>query len=174
MQQKQPLEVLYKKGIFKKFHKIHRNSRKNTCARASNLRVNLKRLWYRCFLVNFEKYLRKPFLHIEHLGRYQIQVFCHFLPSSEQINDLLKIIEDDILSFIKSRNSNKLHVWDKLSIKMIKICNKSILLRCSSGVLEKAVQWQFPPGQLPPVKFPRTITPTTFPCISTTETLRNE
>ena len=34
----------------------------------------------------------------------------------------LKINDDDILSIIKSMNSNKSHGWDKLSIKMIKMC----------------------------------------------------
>ena len=38
----------------------------------------------------------------------------------------LKINEDDILSIIKSLNSNKSHGWDKLSIKMIKMCDKTL------------------------------------------------
>ena len=37
----------------------------------------------------------------------------------------LKINEDDILSIIKSLNSNKSHGWDKLFISMIKMCNKT-------------------------------------------------
>ena len=39
----------------------------------------------------------------------------------------LKINEDDILSFIKSFNSNYSHGWDKLSIKMIKMCDKTLI-----------------------------------------------
>ena len=39
----------------------------------------------------------------------------------------LKINEDDILSIIKSLNSNKSHGWDKLSIRMIKMCNKTLV-----------------------------------------------
>ena len=39
----------------------------------------------------------------------------------------LKINEDDILSIIKSLNSNKLHGWDKLSIKMVKMCDKTLV-----------------------------------------------
>ena len=38
----------------------------------------------------------------------------------------LKINEDDILSIIKSLNSNKSHGWDKLSIR-IKMCNKTLV-----------------------------------------------
>ena len=39
----------------------------------------------------------------------------------------LKINENDILSIIKRLNSNKSHVWDKLSIRMIKMCNKTLV-----------------------------------------------
>ena len=39
----------------------------------------------------------------------------------------LKINEDDILSIIESLNSNKSHGWDKLSIKMIKMCDKTLV-----------------------------------------------
>ena len=39
----------------------------------------------------------------------------------------LKINEDDILSIIKSLNLNKSHGWDKLSIKMVKMCDKTLV-----------------------------------------------
>ena len=39
----------------------------------------------------------------------------------------LKINEDDIKSIIKSLSSNKSHGWDKFSIKMIKMCNKTFV-----------------------------------------------
>ena len=39
----------------------------------------------------------------------------------------LKINEDDILSITESLNSNKLHGWDKLSIKMITLCGKTLV-----------------------------------------------
>ena len=38
---------------------------------------------------------------------------------------LLKINEDDIVSIIKILNSNKSHGRDKLSIKMVKMCDKT-------------------------------------------------
>ena len=41
------------------FLKISQNSQENTCARVSFLK---KRLWHRCFPVNFVKFLRAPFL----------------------------------------------------------------------------------------------------------------
>ena len=40
---------------------------------------------------------------------------------------LLKINEDDILSIIKILNSNKSHGRDKLSIKMVKMCDKTLV-----------------------------------------------
>ena len=39
----------------------------------------------------------------------------------------LKINEDDIKSILKSLSSNKSHGWDKLSIKMIKMCDKTLV-----------------------------------------------
>ena len=51
--------VLYKKVFFE----ISQQSQKNTCARVSFLLK--KRLWRKCFSVNFVKFLRKPF-YTEH------------------------------------------------------------------------------------------------------------
>ena len=56
----------------KVFLQISNISQENTCARVSFLMLTListllkKRLWYRCFSVNFAKFLRTPFL-TEHL-----------------------------------------------------------------------------------------------------------
>ena len=46
------------------FLEISQNSQKNTCARDSFFPATLlkKSLWYRCFPVNFAKFLRTPFL----------------------------------------------------------------------------------------------------------------
>ena len=57
--QKQLPEVFCKKV----FLEISQNSQENTCARISFL---TKRLWHRCFSVNFVEFLRTPFL-TEHL-----------------------------------------------------------------------------------------------------------
>ena len=38
-----------------------------------------------------------------------------------------KLNEDDILSIIKSLNSNKSNGWNKLSTKMIKMCDKTLV-----------------------------------------------
>ena len=53
---RQPPEVFNKKG----FLKISQNSLENACARASFLKK--RRLWHKCFPVNFAKFLRIPFL----------------------------------------------------------------------------------------------------------------
>ena len=53
------------RGVLSKkvFLKISQNSQENTCARVSFLITLLKkRLWHRCFLVNFAKFSRTPFL----------------------------------------------------------------------------------------------------------------
>ena len=53
---------------------ISQNSQENACGRASFADLRLKkRLWYRCFPVNFVKFLRAPFL-TEHLWR--LPLFC--------------------------------------------------------------------------------------------------
>ena len=53
--------VVQRCSIKKVFFEISQNSQENTCTRISFLS-----LWHRCFPVNFEKFLRKPFF-IEHL-----------------------------------------------------------------------------------------------------------
>ena len=53
-------------SVEKVFLKISQNSQENTCTRVSSrLRSTTllkKRLWHRCFPVNFVKFLRTPFL----------------------------------------------------------------------------------------------------------------
>ena len=49
-------KVFCKKNVFLE---ISQGSQEITCARVSFL---IKRLWHRCFRVNFEKFLRTPFL----------------------------------------------------------------------------------------------------------------
>ena len=66
-------------SVKKVFLKNSQNSQKNTCARVSFL-IKLQasavfsRLWHRCFLVNFVKFLTTPFF-IEHL-RGLLLKFC--------------------------------------------------------------------------------------------------
>ena len=66
-------EAATRGGLCKKvFLEISQNSKEKTCARAffknkvTGFRVATilkKRLWHRCFPVNFTKFLRTPFLH---------------------------------------------------------------------------------------------------------------
>ena len=64
------------------FLKILQNSQKNTCVRASFLikfrpaTLLKKRLWHRCFSVNFAKYSRAP-VFIEHLW-WLLLVWCNW------------------------------------------------------------------------------------------------
>ena len=39
-----------------------------------------------------------------------------------------EINENDILLIIKTLNVSKAHVWDKISIRMIKLCSKTIAM----------------------------------------------
>ena len=57
------LEVFCKKDALRNF----KNSQENSCARVFPPATLLRnRIWHRCFPVNFEKFLRTPFL-TEHL-----------------------------------------------------------------------------------------------------------
>ena len=60
--------VVQRCSVKKTFLEISQNSQENTCARVSFLIATLlkKRLWHRCFTVNFAKFLRASFLK-EHL-----------------------------------------------------------------------------------------------------------
>ena len=51
-------------SVKKVFLEISQNSQENTCVRPATLLK--KRLWHRCFPVNFVKFLRTPFF-TEHL-----------------------------------------------------------------------------------------------------------
>ena len=76
--QKQPPEVFYKKGVPRNFAKF---TGKNPCHntflnKVAGLRTATllkKRLWHRCFPVNFVKFLRTPFLQ-NTSGRLLLQI----------------------------------------------------------------------------------------------------
>ena len=62
--QKQPPELFFQKGILRNFTKL---TGKYLCQslffnKVAGLRLLKKRLWHRCFPVNFIKFLRTPFL----------------------------------------------------------------------------------------------------------------
>ena len=83
---RQPPEVFNKKG----FLKISQNSLENACARASFLKK--RRLWHKCFPVNFAKFLRIPFLQNT---------------SGRRIQNPLKIINTLSVSLTKWSNTFK-------------------------------------------------------------------
>ena len=63
--QKQPPEVFYKKRCSDKFHKIHRKTpaSESFFNKVAGLRPEVRpEAWHRCFLANFEKFLRTPLL----------------------------------------------------------------------------------------------------------------
>ena len=49
-----------------------------------------------------------------------------FYQRADEILSSLNKSEDDIFDIIKNLNSNKSHGWDNISIRMIKLCGKSI------------------------------------------------
>ena len=56
---------------------ISQNSQKNICARVSFLIKLKKKLWHRCFPVNFATFLRTPFLQ-NTSGRLLLEVFLYY------------------------------------------------------------------------------------------------
>ena len=48
---------------------------------------------------------------------------------TDETLSLLNISDDDIFAIIKNLNPNKSHCWDNISIRMIKLCGKSIVYR---------------------------------------------
>ena len=66
--QKQPPKVFYKKGVLRNFTKLTGKHLRhslffNKVAALSPATLLKKRLWHKCFPVNFVKFQRTPFLH---------------------------------------------------------------------------------------------------------------
>ena len=61
------------------------------------------------------------------MHQYKIQVFYHrfFYKTNDRITSF-HVTKEDILLLIKIFHSSKVHRWDNISIKMIKICGESI------------------------------------------------
>ena len=87
-------DIFCKKG----FLEISENSQEHTCARVSNL-IKLqarpatllkKRLWNRCFSVNFAKFLRTPFLR-EHLRWLLLYLLLRFLQLLLQLAVVVRV-----------------------------------------------------------------------------------
>ena len=60
--------VVWRCSVKKLFLEISQNPQENTCARVSLK----KRLWHRCFLVNFAKFLRAPLLQNTSSGCFSL------------------------------------------------------------------------------------------------------
>ena len=108
--QKQPLEVLCKKRCSKKIRKIHRKISVPESLFLIKLQAMpaillKKRLWHRCFPVNFAKFLRRPFFN-EYLQT-----------TSENETDLKehKIFSSSCEKF-KLLQILKINVWRKIQI----------------------------------------------------------
>ena len=76
-------EVFYKKGVLKNFSKLTRKHLRRSLFlnKIAGLRLLIllkKRLWHKCFPVNFVKYLRIP-IFIEHLWWLLLQNNKHYL-----------------------------------------------------------------------------------------------
>ena len=56
-------------------------------------------------------------------------IIAHY-PRSSKVNckfDNISFTENEIISIIRSLNHNKAHGWDAISIRMIKMCDESIV-----------------------------------------------
>ena len=125
--------VIQRCSVEKVFLEIWQNSKENTCVRVSFL-ISCrrpatwlkKRLWHRCFPVNFAKFLRTPFLieHLRWLLLYSQKMFCESLL---QRDFPLKSHHEMFLKFfwtVTFKNSSKWRLLDKvfwnLLIKLLK------------------------------------------------------
>ena len=77
-QQKQPLEVFYKKGVLKNFAKVpgkhlFQSFSFNKVAHLRPATLLKKRFWHKCFPVNFAKFSRRPFL--QNTSGWQLLLF---------------------------------------------------------------------------------------------------
>ena len=87
---------------------MSQNSQENTCARVSFLITLLKkRLWQRCFPVNFVKYLRTPFF-IEHLW-WLVLLFFYWKEVNKKLQDSFCKME-----YCKAENMAENFFWEKL------------------------------------------------------------
>ena len=67
--------VVQRCSVKRVFLEISQNSQESICARASFLK---KRLWHRCFPVNFTKFLRTPIFTERLCGCFWSRIdFCH-------------------------------------------------------------------------------------------------
>ena len=102
-------EAFYQRCFVKKvFLEISQNSQEGTCARVSATLLK-KRLWHRCFPMNFAKFLRTPFF-TEHLR----WLLLFFKPSTYFIYHLLpsfSLIGTKDL-FLKFLDFISLSVWN--------------------------------------------------------------
>ena len=78
-------------SVEKVFLEISQNSQENTCARVSFTRpatLLKKRLWHRCFPVNFAKFLRTP-LFTKHLRRLLLIMLVYTCKRENQSFELI-------------------------------------------------------------------------------------
>ena len=69
----------------------------------------------------FNKFFASQCTHLE--NNSSLPLFC--LKTEKSLSSL-EINESDVFAIIKNLDPNKPHVWDDLSIRMIKLCSKSI------------------------------------------------
>ena len=87
------------------FLEISQNSQENTCPRVSSVSFLVrpatllkKRLWHRCFPVNFVKFLRTPFLQ-NTSGRLLLKLIFSRLPS-KHYNHTMRWTLKNLLKFL--------------------------------------------------------------------------
>ena len=69
----------------------------------------------------FNKFFASQCTHLE--NNSSLPLFC--LKTEKSLSSL-EINESDVFAIIKNLDPNKPHAWDDLSIRMIKLCSKSI------------------------------------------------
>ena len=126
--QKEPPEVFYKKGVLRNFAKF---AGKNLCHnlflnKVAGLRPETllkKRLWHRCFSVNFVKFLRTLFLQTTS-GRLLPQIESEVVSGKLFIHENLRGRTNFSCTLLLKLSRNFLHLWKTFYPYFSDICIK--------------------------------------------------
>ena len=137
------------------FLEISQSSQENTCARYSflikfqALTCNFikKRLWHKCFLMNFAKFLKKPFLR-NTSGRLLLSIIL-----TAKYERIWKKIMKDISQFTFTCSKLTIEtvekVWNMFKVnnkdtRTTLICYRSSHRRCSINFIKKRLRYMRP------------------------------
>ena len=128
------------------FLEISQNSHGITCARIWPATLLKKRLWHRCFPVNFSKFLRTRFLADTSSGCFSLtqifiikKVFVHevYIPAGVY---LLKVNSRDFKSFISWIIFNLAQLEMMNELQSLPVSRDTVRVKTRRGLLERKLQ----------------------------------